>query len=651
MKPERVSPQARAAALVPVALVALTLSLSTDDVGYTVALLGLLLVPMVLGPRFSPDLPTQRILLGIAAVLGTALGLFVAPPSDGTELRGPWCALASALALGLGLRRAFARPEWDGRVDLALGVAALLAARQGRTSPWFVAVSGAYLVAAFVQLRVEDPGRPAWWTLPDYARRRAALTAALTLLVSGALAGTVPRAAEWVQQRIFQSWLASLTESGFDTRFELGAIASLRDSEVIVLRLQGPAPAYLRGAAWNVYRRGRWYTPLASGPHIERVSYGPLAGPGVVSVSRSDRAAEVFFLPLELATLGTDGAAARTDALGIHRPIPGDPSRSYWFRTGTLSPPEPSRTSYRTVPPRLAERLVPMARAIAGDHPSADVRMARLRDHLQTRYQYARTFPRPGRRDPVMFFLEEVRAGHCEYFAGALALLGRAADVQTRVVGGYRVAERNALTGEWIVRERNAHAWVEAVGDDGRWHTYDATPSGALPFNNPHESPRIRAFFEALGVWARRGQAWLFGRSAAELLFAAAVLLLGWLGYRRLRDRQAALSDLDRTRLEAPRFLLGLDEALGRHGLARAPDETLSRWKSRLDDSPLAPEFRASLGGLLVRYSAWRYGDEGDPAPLAADFVRLTRDLRKAPVAGSTSGSPPGLPDRPAPPG
>jgi len=633
-----------------VVLVALTLSLSTSDVGYTVALLGLLAVPMLLGPRFDADLPTQRILLGIAAVLGAALGLFVAPPSDGAELRGPWCALASALALALGLRRAFARPEWDGRVDLALGVATLLAARQGRSAPWFVAVTVGYLVAAFVQLRVEDPGRPAWWDLPGYARRRAAFAAAVAAVLSVGLAATVPTGAAWLQQRIFASWLANLSESGFDNRFELGAISSLVESDVIVLRLQGPAPPYLRGAAWNLYRRGRWYTPLDPGSHIERLAPGPLTGPGVVTVSRSERAAEVFFLPLELGTVGTDGATARTDALGVYRPIPGDPARAYSFRPAREGPVESSSTSYRAMPHRHEARLVEIARGITGDHPSADVRMERLRVHLQTHYRYARTFPAPRRRDPVMFFLEEVRAGHCEYFAGALGLLGRAAGVSTRVVGGYRVAERNPLTGEWIVRERNAHAWVEAVGDDGRWHTYDATPEGALPFNRRHDSPRIRAFFEAFGVWVRLGRVWLFARSAGELLLAAAVLLVAWLGYRRLRERREALADLDHTRLEAPRFLTALDEALGRHGLARTPDETLTHWSARLDASPLPAEHRGTLAALLARYGAWRYGDLGDPAALATDFAALTRALRQTPVAASRSESLQDSPDRAAPP-
>lgn len=643
------TPSARLAALPPVALVAATLCLSTEDAGYTLTLLGLVAVPALLGPRFTPDLPTQRILLGIAAVLGAAVGLFVAPPTDGTELRGPWCALATALCLALGLRRTFSRPEWDGRVDLALGVAALLAARQGRIAPWFAAVAAAYLVTALIQLRVEDPGRPAWLDLPRYAQRRAALAALLALLGSAGLAATVPRAAAWAQQRLFQAWLASLAESGFDERFELGAISTLLDSDAIALRLQGPAPSYLRGAAWNVYRRGRWYTPLPLPRHIERVSSLSLSGPDVVTVTRAPRTAEVYFLPLALGALGTDGAAARTDALSVYRPIPGDPSRVYAFRAAQTTPREPSAQSYRTVPPTLAPRLTEMARAITGDHPSADVRMARLTDHLQSHYRYARTFPRPRRRDPVMFFLEEVKAGHCEYFAGALALLGRAAGVQTRVVGGYRVAERNPLTGEWIVRERNAHAWVEAVGDDGHWRTWDATPGDALPFNRRHDSPRLRAFFEALGVWARRGQAWLFARSAGELLLAAGVLLVLWLGYRRLREARATLSDLDRNRLEAPRFLRALDEALGRHGLARDADETVHRWTLRLDASALPAPLRAELRALLARYDAWRYGDEGDAATLAADFAALTRRVRQTPKA-TTSESPTASPDRPSPP-
>ncbi len=53
----------------------------------------------------------------------------------------------------------------------------------------------------------------------------------------------------------------------------------------------------------------------------------------------------------------------------------------------------------------------------------------------------------------------------------------RALGIPARVVGGFLVWEYNALLQQWIVRQRDAHAWVEVYDDQGqRWVGFDATP-------------------------------------------------------------------------------------------------------------------------------------------------------------------------------
>lgn len=67
-------------------------------------------------------------------------------------------------------------------------------------------------------------------------------------------------------------------------------------------------------------------------------------------------------------------------------------------------------------------------------------------------------------------------AGHCEYFATALAMLLRQQDVPCRLVGGYLAQEWEDEAGAMVVRARDAHAWVEMLMPDGSWSTLDATP-------------------------------------------------------------------------------------------------------------------------------------------------------------------------------
>ena len=48
--------------------------------------------------------------------------------------------------------------------------------------------------------------------------------------------------------------------------------------------------------------------------------------------------------------------------------------------------------------------------------------------------------------DPVEDFLVNRKAGHCEYFASALALLLRSVDIRSRVVNGFKGGDWNELT-------------------------------------------------------------------------------------------------------------------------------------------------------------------------------------------------------------
>ena len=64
--------------------------------------------------------------------------------------------------------------------------------------------------------------------------------------------------------------------------------------------------------------------------------------------------------------------------------------------------------------------------------------------------------------DPIAYFLFERKRGHCEYFASSMAVMLRAVGIPSRVVTGFRGGEFNDLTGSYIIRARDAHAWVEA---------------------------------------------------------------------------------------------------------------------------------------------------------------------------------------------
>lgn len=78
--------------------------------------------------------------------------------------------------------------------------------------------------------------------------------------------------------------------------------------------------------------------------------------------------------------------------------------------------------------------------------------------------------------DPVEDFLLNTKTGHCEYFASACALMLQAVDVPARVVNGYKGCSLNTVSGRHEVKQKQAHAWLEAYVDR-EWETLDPTPA------------------------------------------------------------------------------------------------------------------------------------------------------------------------------
>lgn len=84
------------------------------------------------------------------------------------------------------------------------------------------------------------------------------------------------------------------------------------------------------------------------------------------------------------------------------------------------------------------------------------------------------------REDPNISFLQRYKFGHCEFFASALGALCRSVGVDARVVTGFAVSEYDSGSDQYVVRESNAHAWVEVRTGEWQWSTFDPSPSADL---------------------------------------------------------------------------------------------------------------------------------------------------------------------------
>jgi len=86
-----------------------------------------------------------------------------------------------------------------------------------------------------------------------------------------------------------------------------------------------------------------------------------------------------------------------------------------------------------------------------------------------------------GASDPVVNWLSEGDRGHCELFASALVLLAREAGYPARLVVGFAGGSWNSVEDYFVLRNSDAHAWVELYDRDAReWLRIDPTPGYGL---------------------------------------------------------------------------------------------------------------------------------------------------------------------------
>ena len=219
---------------------------------------------------------------------------------------------------------------------------------------------------------------------------------------------------------------------------------------------------------------------------------------------------------------------------------------------------------------------------------------------------------------PVTDFLLNTQMGHCEYFASATALLLRSAGIPARYAVGYSVHEFSSLEQQYIVRNRDAHAWT-LFYLDGRWQTLDTTPPGwqALDRQNTSAFRSVADLFSFL-----RYQANLRIRQLGDLELREVLLimlpLVGYLVWRSLQQFQGQRAGKsDHSAANGP-IQLGLDSEfykietwLHEQNLQRSPAESLLQWRSRLQ-AHLPKSQYESMQEILALHYRYRF----DPQPL-----------------------------------
>jgi len=141
------------------------------------------------------------------------------------------------------------------------------------------------------------------------------------------------------------------------------------------------------------------------------------------------------------------------------------------------------------------------------------------------------------------FFLND-RSAYCFWFATASTLALRANGIPSRLVGGY-VAHEQLTSNLWLIRERDAHSWVEWQDETGYWHTMDPTPASIFGFFEGYRTSKMSIWYQSIaGQWQILIDRIIADDFTANLVRYGGLLILVFLfgrEYRRQRQHHGKL--------------------------------------------------------------------------------------------------------------
>ncbi|MGE5699245.1 MAG: DUF3488 and DUF4129 domain-containing transglutaminase family protein [Deltaproteobacteria bacterium] len=387
----------------------------------------------------------------------------------------------------------------------------------------------------------EEEGEAARSVHPRFAAKILLFSAAGGFIVTAILFAVTPRIGIG---QILRRLARSEGITGFSDTISLSDVTGIKTDRRVVARVEFPAlPAgasplslYLRGAAYSRFDGTKWKRSWGPRQRVARAGFTYMVAPFRQGIRHS--AAEITMEAMDSPVLfaygnpvmfeGSLGEIWMEEEGSFHLSHPGHSALRYrlYFideAPGVRIAGSPREREHLELPPGWDD-IRALAGRITAEGKSDSERADLALRHFRTGYRYTIADPASSIRD----FLFVSKAGFCEHYATALAILLRASGIPARVAAGYLGGEWSDVGKYLIVRQSDAHAWTEAWIDGG-WVTLDATP----PLGE--QSP----FFARTGKlsiyidWAR--QRWNKYVVDYSLKMQAEGVSKGWAGLRRAR--------------------------------------------------------------------------------------------------------------------
>jgi hypothetical protein len=405
----------------------------------------------------------------------------------------------------------------------AISFIMILASAAMTTEVWYGTVVVAYLLIGVwtlllyhLVMEADQTGRttePEQAPLPNIGRITAQFFWSTNGLAAGVLAMTLiiffafPRIGVGFFQKNREEAVRTV---GFTEKVDLGILGPIKLDESVVMRMELPGKTlnqdqalYLRGMAYdwyngtswvNTFRRRRLLNDGASG------RFGLLSGRGTAQ-ERPQGAPIVQTILLEgldttvlfglsfPRSIDGDFLTVQTDGMGgLFVPFPptGRTQYTVWSTPVSIreadqaatsfSYPEEIRRHFLQLPP-LTPRVAQLAQEATAGAMTPYLKALALSQHLQRHFRYSLDVGRGQSSKPLEQFLFVRKTGYCEHYATAMVILLRTLGIPARLVTGFLPSEWNEFGHYYTVRQRDAHAWVEAYFPQSGWVTFDPTPN------------------------------------------------------------------------------------------------------------------------------------------------------------------------------
>lgn len=284
-----------------------------------------------------------------------------------------------------------------------------------------------------------------------------------------------------------KSHIKSIKTVGFSERVDFGSFGDIKEDPTVIMRVELSAaagrPYYWRGMTLNYFDGTSWANTLEK---VRIYKDGELF---MIRPFRKEDAIvqriflepmdnEVLFGMSDIAAVESAGYSMITDsAHSLFLPYKKGKRFNYLAYSIRDSIPVAENTIQRYLQlPSGMEGISRLARDIINPGDSTDQKAQKIEQYLMRNYSYSLSVPQPPEgMSPIDDFLFNTRKGYCEHYATAMVLMLRTLGTPARIVTGFFGGETNDYGQYILVRQSNAHSWVEA-DIDGIWKRFDPTP-------------------------------------------------------------------------------------------------------------------------------------------------------------------------------